>query len=62
MAMVSEETGGATAEELKREALHMFGGRRITEAIGKRLDAGLRAALEHGRVKVRGSGLYVSAR
>ena len=61
MRLVAEQSGGASAEELKRGALALFGGRRITEAIGKRLDAGLRVAVERGRVQVRESGVYVAA-
>ncbi|MCC2314204.1 DUF4011 domain-containing protein [Cellulomonas xiejunii] len=58
--VAAEETGGASADELTRRALQMFGGRRVTEAIGKRLDAGLALALAWGRVQVRGVGTYVS--
>ncbi|UZN03050.1 DUF3320 domain-containing protein [Cellulomonas sp. S1-8] len=60
MRVAAEETGGASADELKRRALLMFGGKRVTEAIGKRLDAGLEVAVEWGRVQVRGAGMYVS--
>lgn len=41
MVVVAEQTGGIEAEELKREALGLFGGRRMTAAIGARLDAAL---------------------
>jgi len=58
--VAAEETGGASADELKRRALQMFGGRRVTEAIGNRLDAGLALALEWGRVRVREDRMYVS--
>ncbi|WP_318241476.1 DUF3320 domain-containing protein [Cellulomonas avistercoris] len=58
--VAADETGGASADELKRRALQMFRGKRVTEAIGKRLDAGLALALEWGRVRVRGVGTYVS--
>lgn len=36
---------------LKREALALFRGRRVTESIGARLDAAVRFALESGRLE-----------
>ena len=47
MMMVAEQSGGIDAEELKREALTLFGGRRMTPAIAGRLDE----AFEHGVAK-----------
>lgn len=57
MAVVAEQTGGIDAEELKREALGMFGGKRITQAIGMRLDAGLEWVLGKGLLRRGSSGL-----
>lgn len=58
--VAAEQTGGASADELRRRALQLFGGKRVTESIGKRLDAGLAVALAWGRVQVRDVGMYVS--
>lgn len=58
--VAAEETGGASGDELKRRALQMFGGRRVTDAIGRRLDAGLAVALEWGRIR-QVAAMYVSA-
>ena len=51
MRMVAEASGGMHAEELKRDALAMFGGRRVTESIGGRLDEAMTFALKHGHVE-----------
>jgi len=51
---------GMADTELKREALALFGGRRVTEAIGTRLDAALIHGLESGRLERAGSGVVVS--
>jgi hypothetical protein len=45
MIVVAEQAGGIGADELKREALNLFGGVRITQAIGSRLDAALGRAM-----------------
>ena len=47
MMIVAEQSGGIDGEELKREALALFGGRRVTPAIGGRLDQ----AFERGVAK-----------
>ncbi|HZL05674.1 MAG TPA: DUF3320 domain-containing protein, partial [Coriobacteriia bacterium] len=62
MRVVAEKAGGATAEELGRGALNVFGGRRITDAIGKRLAAALRLAIERGRVEHSYDGIHVAGR
>ena len=57
MVVVVERAGGIDQEELKREALAMFGGRRKTPAIGARLDEALRLALAQRFLKISESGL-----
>ena len=51
MRIVAEESAGASEGELRREALSMFGGRRITDAIGTRLDAAMQVGLASHRVQ-----------
>ncbi|WP_237160384.1 DUF3320 domain-containing protein [Mycolicibacter engbaekii] len=45
MLVIAEQTGGIEAEELKREALELFGGKRMTAGIKARLGDALAAAL-----------------
>jgi hypothetical protein len=59
MAVVAEQAGGIAAEDLKREALALFGGIRITQAIGARLDEALDRALVIGVLKKLPSGIVV---
>lgn len=59
MAIVVERAGGMKQEELKREALAMFGGRRKTQAISDRLDDALRFALERKVLRLADSGLVL---
>lgn len=61
MSIVAEQTGGIETEELKREALALFGGRRVTQAIGARLDDALKQAVDRGVLKFSSSGLVVVA-
>lgn len=51
MRVVAEQTGGSAADDLKREALALFGGVRITKDIGARLDEALERALATGVLK-----------
>lgn len=60
MAVVADLGGGMSREELKREALSLFGGKRLTEGIASRLDDGLTYAVSSGRVELRPSRLYVA--
>jgi hypothetical protein len=60
MMVVAEQAGGSEAEELKREALNLFGGIRITQTIGSRLDAALNRALAKGLLRQSGSGVIFS--
>ena len=36
--IIAERSGGMDANEFKREALHMFGGKRQTRGVGSRLE------------------------
>lgn len=60
MAIVAELSGGMSHDELKRESLSFFGGKRLTDGIGTRLDAGVAFALSSGRIELRPNGLYVA--
>lgn len=60
MLHTAASAAGMEESELKREALALFGGRRVTEAIGVRLDAALAYGLESGRLERAGSGVLVS--
>ncbi len=51
MRIAAAQSGGMASDELKREALGMFGGKRITSAIATRLDDGLEFALASGRLR-----------
>ncbi|ODR03479.1 DNA helicase [Mycobacterium intermedium] len=55
MMIAAEEAGGIDTEELKREALNMFGGKRITQAISARLEDALKHALAQGYLVRSGS-------
>lgn len=57
MAVVAELGGGMSEVEIKRQALALFGGKRITEGISARLDAGLQRGLESGRLERDSRGL-----
>jgi Protein of unknown function (DUF3320) len=57
MIVVAEQTGGIEADDLKREALHMLGGSRITEGVRTRLNHALDLALKRGVLRQNGSGV-----
>lgn len=48
MLVVAEQSGGVEAEELKREALGLFGGKRMTAGIEARLGEALERAVRKG--------------
>lgn len=56
MRVAAALSGGMDETELKREALAMFGGRRLTAAIDQRLRLGLSHGLESGRLDRTSSG------
>lgn len=61
MAVVAEGAGGISREELKREALVMLGGRRMTPAISARLDEAVKRALSAKLLREGGAGLFYPA-
>lgn len=61
MLVIAEQTGGIEAEELKREALGLFGGRRMTAGIEARLEEALEGAVTKGLLAQTGAGLIISA-
>ena len=60
MRLVTEAAAGMEDSELKRDSLALFGGRRITEAIGTRLDAAITFGLQSGRLERTGTGMLVT--
>lgn len=60
MVVVAEQAGGVDREEIKREALTLLGGKRVTQAIGARLDTALQRALDAGILKLSTSGVVVT--
>lgn len=59
MRVAAALSGGMEETELKREALAIFGGKRLTSTIDARLAAGLRHGLETGRLERSHSGYLV---
>ncbi len=57
MVVAAEQAGGSAVDDLKRDALALFGGVRITKDIGARLDAALERALAVGTLKQLPSGV-----
>lgn len=51
MFVVAEQAGGSAVEDLKRDALALFGGIRVTKDVGARLDQALERALAVGTLK-----------
>ncbi len=60
MRVGAELSGGMSDDEVKREALGMFGGKRLTAAINNRLDAGLAYGMESGRLSRDATGYVVA--
>jgi hypothetical protein len=61
MSIVAEQTGGMSSDELKREALGLFGGRRLTQAVSARLDQALDRVLREGVLIKTGTGVISAA-
>lgn len=57
MRVVAEQAGGSAVDDLKRDALALFGGIRITKDIGARLDEALERALAVGVLRQSPSGI-----
>ncbi|QEW01624.1 DUF3320 domain-containing protein [Microbacterium caowuchunii] len=62
MAVVAELGGGMNEDELKRQALSLFGGKRMTEGVSARLAAGLQRGLDTGRIERDERGMLFSVR
>jgi hypothetical protein len=62
MCVVAQEAAGISNEELKREALLLFGSRRLTTGLGTRLSAALEFGVSSGRLERTSGGLLVSGR
>jgi len=60
MRVAAEESGGAQTEELKRAALAKFGSKRMTDAIGRRLDEAFHVAVAKSRIRHTYGGVYVA--
>ncbi|MGW9167348.1 DUF4011 domain-containing protein [Agromyces sp. NPDC055658] len=60
MRVAADLSGGMTEDEVKREALAMFGGKRLTTAINERLEAGLAFGLESRRLDRDSAGYVVN--
>jgi hypothetical protein len=61
MTVVAEQSGGIAVEDLKRDALALFGGVRITRDVGARLAEALDRALVMGTLKQSPSGIVFVA-
>jgi hypothetical protein len=62
MEVVAEAAAGISEADVKREALALFGGKRITTAIGARLDEALADGVKTGRLELGSSGLVLAVR
>lgn len=60
MVVVTEQAGGIAPDELKRDALNMFGGKRITVTIGSRLDEALQRSLDRGFLRRTATGVLTT--
>lgn len=60
MMIIAELAGGIEPESIKREALNLFGSRRVTQAVGVRLEEALDAALSQRTLQRNASGLIVT--
>ncbi|HXH35985.1 MAG TPA: DUF4011 domain-containing protein [Plantibacter sp.] len=60
MAIAAEESAGLSPDELRRETLAIFGGKRVTAAIGARLDEALELGLMSGRVVRSGEDRFIA--
>jgi hypothetical protein len=59
MIVVVQQSGGSADDELKRDALNLLGGKRITEQVDLRLQAAMKQALDKGLLRRSGSGVIV---
>lgn len=59
MAIVAELGAGMSEDEVKREALALFGGKRMTDGIASRLDLALKTGISSGRIERDARGLIL---
>ncbi|MCC3279908.1 DUF3320 domain-containing protein [Arthrobacter sp. zg-Y40] len=59
MAELCRDAAGLAPDELKRQAVRVFGGKRVTEGIGQRLGEALIAALDSRKLGITGNGLLL---
>jgi hypothetical protein len=62
MVELCRDAAGLEPEELKRQVIRVFGGKRVTAGIGQRLEGALRAALDAGKLRLVSSGLVTAGR
>ncbi|MCI2956760.1 DUF3320 domain-containing protein [Agromyces atrinae] len=60
MRVAADYSGGMKDDDVKREALGMFGGKRLTATINERLDAGLELGIASGRLERDSTGYIVN--
>ncbi|ULN42475.1 DUF3320 domain-containing protein [Mycolicibacterium crocinum] len=60
MVVVAEQSGGAMKDDLKRQAMALFGVKRMGAAVTTRLDAALERAVAVGKLRVLPSGVVVA--
>ena len=61
MLVVAEESGGSGKDELKRDALALFGGRRLTAAVNARLDEAIEKAVARGLLRLSSAGFFIAS-
>ena len=61
MLIAAEESGGSEKDELKREALALFGGRRLTAAVSDRLDEAIDRAVARGLLRLSSTGFFIAS-
>ena len=59
--IVAEESGGSGKEDLKRDSLALFGGRRLTAAVSERLDAAIDRAVAQGLLRLSSAGFFTAS-
>ena len=60
MTDLCRDAAGLEPEELKKQAVRVFGGKRVTAGIGQRLDVALEAALDNGKLALDRNGLLIA--
>lgn len=60
MVVVAAQSGGAVKDDLKRQAMALFGVKRMGAGVAVRLDAALERAVAVGKLRVAPSGVVVT--